>query len=281
VKECSEQFPVAELCRVAAVSTSGYYGWLKRPPSLSQKRREELRVQIKTAHAQSRQTYGSPRVYQELKERGVEVCENTVAKLMRLNAVRAKTPRRYVPCTTDARHALPVAQNVLERNFTAQTPNEKWVADITYVPTGEGWLYVAAVLDLYSRKIVGWSMAEHLRTDLVAGALALALGQRRPGRELLHHSDRGVQYASAEYQGLLAAHGCVCSMSRTGNCYDNAVMESFWKTLKTELVCHEQYATRDAARRSIFEYIEVFYNRVRRHSSLGYVSPEAFEAALN
>jgi putative transposase len=166
-------------------------------------------------------------------------------------------------------------------NFAAPVPDRKWVADSTYVQTAEGWLYVAAVLDLCSRMVIGWSMAEHLKTELVADALRMAFERRNPAAGVLHHSDRGVQYACGDYQDLLKAHGCACSMSRRGNCYDNAVMESFWGTLKTELVYHEQYATRDEARLSIFEYIEVFYNRVRRHSSLGYVSPEAFEAALN
>jgi transposase InsO family protein len=189
--------------------------------------------------------------------------------------------RRFVPRTTDSKHAHPVADNVLEQRFKATAPNRKWVTDVTYVETGEGWLYVASVLDLFSRKIVGWSMADHIRTDLVKDALQMALTSRQPERGLLHHSDRGVQYASGEYQRMLEKHHCICSMSRTGNCYDNAVMESFWKTLKTELVYQTRYATREQARQSIFEYIEVYYNRVRIHSSLNYKSPEAFEAALN
>ena len=211
---------------------------------------------------------------------GEIVSRNTVAKLMRRARIRAKTRRRYVPRTTDSRHAKPVADNVLDRDFRAAAPDRTWVADITYVPTEEGWLYLAGVLDCFSRKLVGWSMADHMETELVAGALQMALQHRRPdGTKLLHHSDRGVQYASDDYQHLLARHGITCSMSGRGDCYDNAMMESFWATLKTELVHQATYATREQARQSIFEYVEVFYNRQRLHSSLGYVSPESFEAA--
>jgi len=186
-----------------------------------------------------------------------------------------------VPRTTDANHACPVAGNVLDRQFSAELPNQKWAADITYIPTDEGWLYLAGVIDLCSRKIVGWSMADHMRTDLVSQALRMAIVHRRPGRGLLHHSDRGVQYASEDYRYLLQSHGMEPSMSGKGDCWDNACAESFWSTLKSELVHHERYATREQARQSIFEYIEVFYNRKRLHSSIGYQSPEAFEASLN
>ncbi len=274
-------FEVEAMCRVLGVSSSGYYAWCKCEPSPRRKRREDLLNEIQQSHIESRCTYGSPRVCKELNARGVKACENTVAKLMRQAEIRAKTARKYVPKTTDSKHEHPIAANVLGQDFTAEQPNQKWVADITYIQTGEGWLYVAAVLDLCSRMVVGWSMADHMRTDLVEDALRMALAKRNPEEGLLHHSDRGVQYASGEYQSLLRAYGLTCSMSRTGNCYDNAVMESFWGTLKTELVYHEKYATREEARMSIFEYVEVFYNRARRHSSLGYISPEAFEAALN
>jgi transposase InsO family protein len=276
-----KEFAIEVLCRVLEVSSSGYYAWRQRAPSGLQQRREKLLNEIKQVHAQSRGIYGSPRVFKELQDRGVKACENTVAKLMSQAAIRSKTVRKYVPTTTDSKHIHPVAENVLDRNFTAPTPNQKWVADITYIQTQEGWLYVAAVLDLCSRMVIGWSMAEHLKTELVEDALQMAFRRRNPSAGVLHHSDRGVQYACGDYQELLKAHGCTCSMSRRGNCYDNAAMESFWSTLKRELVYHEQYATREEARLSIFEYIEVFYNRVRRHSSLGYVSPEAFEASLN
>jgi transposase InsO family protein len=225
--------------------------------------------------------YGSPRVHRALAASGEQACENTVAKVMAEHGVRARGKKKFVPRTTDSRHEQPVADNVLDRQFVAEMPDRKWAADITYVPTGEGWLYLAAVIDLCSRRIVGWSMAEHMRTELVSDALAMAIARRRPGAGLLHHSDRGVQYASEDYRHLLQSHGIECSMSGKGDCYDNAVVESFWGTLKTELVNHEHYETRDQARASIFEYVEVFYNRTRLHSSLGYLSPEQFEAGLN
>ena len=275
------EFEVEAQCRVLEVSSSGYYAWRLRKPSLRQRRRERLLTEIKQVHAESNRIYGSPRVYEALRDRGQAVCQNTVAQLMGAAEIRSKIVKKFVPTTTDSNHAHPLAANLLDRQFDADGPNQKWVTDITYIETGEGWLYVAGVLDLYSRKVVGWSMAEHMKTELVEDALKMAIARRNPKAGVLHHSDRGVQYACGDYQNLLKAHGCVCSMSRTGNCYDNAVMESFWSTLKRELVHHEKYATREEARLSIFEYIEIFYNRVRKHSSLGYVSPEAFEAALN
>jgi transposase InsO family protein len=280
-----ERFPLELVCEVLEVSRSGYYAWLGRPPSARTRRKEELTAQIRAAHAEGRGNYGSPRVYEALRAGGIDVCQNTVAKLMRVGGLRAKTKRKFVPRTTDSTHERPIAANLLERRFDdqARRPDEAWVADITYVPTDEGWLYVAGVLDLCSRKLVGWSMAEHMETDLVADALKMALARRRPAAAggLLHHSDRGCQYASEDYQHLLATHGITCSMSNKGDCWDNAAMESFWATLKTELVHHEHYATRAEARASIFEYVEAFYNRKRLHSSLGYKSPEAFEACLN
>ena len=276
-----EEFEVVAMCRVLDVSHSGFYAWCERGPSARELRRGELLNEIKRVHTESRGIYGSPRVFKELDAQGIKGCENTIAKVMSQAEIRSKTVKKFVPQTTDSKHAHPVAENVLERKFEAAEPDLKWVADITYIQTGEGWLYVAAVLDLCSRMVVGWSMAEHMRSSLVEDALKMALARRQPEAGLLHHTDRGAQYACGEYRELLAAQGFVCSMSRSGNCYDNAAMESFWGTLKTELVYHERYATREEARLSIFEYIEVFYNRVRRHSSIGYVSPEAFEAALN
>jgi putative transposase len=276
-----KEFETEAMCRVLTVSSSGYYAWSQRKPGERKKRREELLNTIKQVHAESRGIYGSPRVFKELEHRGVKACENTVAKLMSAAEIRSKTVKRYVPRTTDSRHAHPVADNILDRKFEATEPNRKWVADITYIETAEGWLYVAAVLDLCSRMVVGWSMADHMQTELVENALRMALKRRHPETGVLHHSDRGSQYACGEYRRLLVANGLECSMSRTGNCYDNAVMESFWGKLKTECAYHEQYGSREEARSSIFEYIEIFYNRIRRHSSLGYVSPEAFEAALN
>lgn len=274
-------FPVAVSCRVLAVSRAGYYAWLARPPSVRQRRRAALGEQIQAVQAQSRGVYGSPRVCRVLRAAGQAVCENTVARIMRSRGLRAKSKRKFVPRTTDSVHQQPVAENVLAREFAAPARDRKWAADITYVATDEGWLYVAGVLDLWSRKIVGWSMAEHLEADLVGDALTMAVARRGPAVGLLHHSDRGVQYASESYQELLRRAGMTGSMSGKGDCWDNAMMESFWSTLKTELVHHEHYATREEARQSIFEYIEVFYNRQRLHSSLGYVSPEAFEASQN
>ena len=275
------EFPVDVCCQVLAVSRSGYYAWMKRPPSARSKRREELAVKIERVHEENRRVYGSPRVCQALKARGESCCENTVADIMRERQIRAKRKRKFVPRTTDSAHQRPIADNVLDRQFDVALPDRKWAVDITYIPTDQGWLYLAGVIDLCSRKIVGWSMADHMRVELVGDALTMALTRRRPGEGLLHHSDRGAQYASEDYMHLLQTHKIEASMSGKGDCWDNAMMESFWSTLKTELVNHERYATREQARASIFEYIEVFYNRQRLHSSLGYVSPETFEAGLN
>lgn len=278
IKSHLTEFCVGRCCEVLQVSRSGYYAWGNRPPGPAAIRRNELAEQIRVVHEQSRRVYGSPRVHQALEQQGQAVCENTVARLMREQAIRAKSKRKFVPRTTDSVHDQPIAANVLDRQFDASAPDQKWVADITYIPTDEGWLYLAAVLDLFSRRIVGWSMADHMETQLVDDALVMALARRHPPEGLLHHSDRGSQYASDAYTHRLTENGIKLSMSRKGNCWDNAVMESFWATLKTELVHHERFATREQARAAIFEYIEMFYNRKRLHSSLGYQSPEAFEA---
>lgn len=275
------EFAVRDLCRVLRVARSRFYQWRAAPIGKRQAYRQQLAEQIQQVHRDSRGVYGSPRITAQLKARGVTVCRNTVAKVMKQRQIQAKTRKRFVPRTTDSRHAHPIAANLLRRDFAADRPNIKWVADLTFIPTAEGWLYLAALLDLCSRKIVGWSMGDHLRAELAIEALRMAIAQRRPPVGLIHHSDRGVQYACQAYQRLLAGHGIVSSMSGVGNCYDNAAMESFFSTLKTECVYQQKYATREQARRSIFEYVEVFYNRVRPHSSLGYVSPESFEAALN
>jgi transposase InsO family protein len=272
------------LCQLLEVSRSGFYAWnksQKRGPAPRLKRRAEFARKIKAVHQQSRQTYGSPRVYQQLKAQGESVCENTVAKVMKDNGIRSIVGKRFRVRTTDSAHAHPIAANLLERSFQQELSDQAWAADITYVPTLEGWLYLAAVIDLCSRKIVGWAMADHLRAELCCEALDMALKRRSPQEGLIHHSDRGVQYACGDYRRLLQEHGIACSMSAAGDCYDNAVMESFFKTLKSELVYQQEYQTREQARRSIFEYIEVFYNRKRLHSSLGYVSPVEFEASLN
>jgi putative transposase len=277
----AEDFEVAMMCEVLDVSRSGYYAWCTRSPSDRQQHQEKLIEQIEAAHQQSDGTYGSRRIYAELKDQQISVCVNTVAKLMKQAQICSIMHRRFVPCTTDSRHDQPIAANVLDRQFDATLPNHKWCCDITYIPTQEGFLYLAAVIDLCSRKIVGWSMAEHLRTELCLDALDVALRSRKPGKDLIHHSDRGVQYASNDYARVLQQHEVLVSMSRKGNCYDNAVMESFWGTLKTELVHHVEYETHAQAKLSIFKYIECWYNRRRRHSAIGYQSPEQFEASLN
>jgi transposase InsO family protein len=270
------------MCDALAVSVGGYYAWKARPASARAGRRERVVAEIRAAHAASRGTYGSPRVHAELKEAGVAACENTVAKYMRQESIVAVTHRRRPGVrTTDSSHGHPVAENVLARDFHADAPDRKWCVDITYVATGEGWLYLAAVMDLCSRRIVGWAMADHLRSELCDDALRMAVANRRPGTGLPHHGDRGVQYCCHAYRALLEQAGMLCSMSGRSDCYDNAAMESFWGTLKREHVYLTAFATRAEARLSLFEYIEVFYNRRRRHSAIGYKSPEAFEASLN
>ncbi len=281
IQEHRQEFEVGMMCQILQVSRSGYYAWVDRPASPRQENRRRLIEQIRQVHAESDATYGSPRVHAELAERNVQVCVNTVAKLMNEAQIRSKIVRKFSPQTTDSNHDYAAASNMLDQQFTADGPNRKWCCDITYIPTRVGFLYLAVVMDLFSRKIVGWSMAEHLRTELCLSAISMALAARRPGDGLLHHSDRGVQYASDDYRQMLDSHGIQVSMSRVGNCYDNAAMESFFKTLKTERTNHEEYATPEEARRSIFQYIEGWYNRRRRHSAIGYKSPEAFEASLN
>jgi len=280
IKEHRIEFPVKAMCRVLEVSTSGFYRWLGEPVGKRARRRQELFEAVARVHRANRGVYGSPRVHRALVQEGRVVCRNTVAKVMKQRGIQARTHRRFKVRTTDSNHDHPIAPNVLDRRFAAEKINRVWTTDITYIPTDEGWLYLAGVMDLCSRRIIGWSMAEHLRADLVCDALNMALAARRPGADLLHHSDRGVQYACREYQVLLEARGITVSMSGVGDCYDNAPTESLWGKLKTELVYLEHFATREQARAAIFEYIEAFYNRVRLHSSLGYVSPERFEAGL-
>jgi transposase InsO family protein len=260
------------------VSRSGYYLWLKRPISQRLERRMKLIEQIKEAHHKSRCTYGSPRITIELKSIDLSVCRNTVAKYMRIAGIQSIVRKRFMPKTTDSNHPHPIAANLLDRDFAAMQPNRKWTSDITYIWTQSGWLYLAVVMDLFSRKIVGWNMSRSMKSDLVSEALKMALKTRRPNEHLLHHSDRGVQYACQHYRALLSRRKITVSMSRRGNCYDNAVAESFFGTLKSEHVHHHHYKNPEEAQASVFEWIEVFYNRQRRHSSLGYLSPEAFEA---
>jgi transposase InsO family protein len=232
---------------------------------------------IRVIHRESRETSGSPRIWDALIKQGHRIGEHRVARLMRQDGIRAKTVKTW-RATTQSQHQFPVAANMLDRQFTVEAPNRVWAGDLTYVWTAEGWLYLAVILDLYSRRVIGWAMGHRLTVELVERALTMALANRTPLAGLLHHSDRGSQYAATSYQQLLAAHGVTASMSRKGNCWDNACIESFFGTLKRELVYHRHYATRDDATRDIFEYIEVFYNRQRRHSTLGYHSPAEFEA---
>jgi putative transposase len=278
IHEHRGQWPVRLMCRLLRVSPGGYYTWRGRPASARAERHGALVVAIRAIHQEVKARYGSPRVHAELRARGESCCVNTVARLMRRHGIAAKTRRKFRQ-TTDSNHDRPVADNVLSRQFTPPAANRTWVTDITYIPTREGWLYLAAVEDLYSRQIVGWAMGERIDSRLVVAALEMAVARRLPGAGLTAHSDRGSQYASDHYQRLLARHGIACSMSRRGNCWDNAPMESFFASLKKELVHDEDYPSRAAARASVFEYVEVFYNRVRRHSALGYRSPAEYERA--
>lgn len=280
IADHAPEWPVAWMCAALEVSVGGYYAWDARPDSATEQWRQELVAAIEGIHGEVKHRYGSPRMTAELKARGYDCSENTVAELMREHEIRAKAPKRFVR-TTDSRHRLPVAGNVLDRDFEPAGPNRVWCADITYIPTREGWLYLAAVEDLFSRMIVGWSMDETMESRLVVDALEMALARRRPGAGLLAHSDRGSQYASEHYQRVLGAEGIVCSMSGVGQCWDNAPMESFFGRMKCELAPGEMFATRDQARAELFEYLEVFYNRVRLHSSLGFLSPDEFERTYN
>ena len=267
------------LCRVLEVSRSGYYAWRTRPESNRSAENRLLLEKIKSVHKKSRCTYGAPRVHWQLAAECVACSKGRVERLMSANGIRAKQKRRFV-ATTDSKHDLPVAPNILNREFAVDEPNKVWVSDITYIPTDEGWLYLAGVLDLCSRTAVGWSMSESLERTLVVDALQMAYQRRRPAEGLIHHSDRGSQYASDDYRKLLQDYGMQMSMSRKGDCWDNAPMESFFGTLKKELVHHQKYRTQDEARRDIFDYIEIFYNRERLHSSLGYRSPADYEEQI-
>ena len=273
-----DQYPISLMCRVLAVVRSGYYEWRKQPLSARKMADLLLLMHIRDIFAESRNTYGSCRIQAVLAEQGLRCSRKRVARLMRQDNLRPKTVRPFKVVTTDSNHKLPVAPNRLNQQFSADQSDQTWLTDITYVPTAEGWLYLAVVLDLYARRIVGWAMSESLQRQLVIEALQMALTTRQPAPGLLHHSDRGSQYASDDYQALLTKAEMVGSMSRKGNCYDNAPIESFFGTLKTELVFHRQYESWAQARLDIFEYIEIFYNRVRRHSALGFKSPVNFEA---
>jgi putative transposase len=277
----AQQWPLALLCQVLQVSRSGYYDFRHHQPSARQQWHAELKAQVRRIFEAQDGIYGSPRVHRQLLAEGVDCNVKTVARVMQQEDLAAMQRRKFTVQTTDSQHPYAMAPNLLEQCFGCEWPNQVWTADITYIPTADGWLYLAVEMDLYSRKIVGWSMAEHLRAELPLAALAMALARRRPERGLVHHSDRGVQYACDAFQQCLGEHEILCSMSRKGNCYDNAVTESFFGSLKQELVHRVRFATRAEARTAIFRYIEIFYNRNRQHSTLGYRSPEAFEALLN
>jgi len=276
------EFEVLLMCRVLEVTRSGFYAWLKSVPSARARTEERLRVEVREIHEMSRGRYGSPRIHAELQARGERVSRKRVARLMSQNGLRGKKRRRF-KVTTNSNHTYPVAPNVLDRKFDVDeigVADQVWAADITYVPTREGWLYLAIVLDLASRLVVGWSMGETLESSLAIDALNMALQRRKPAAGLLHHSDRGVQYASNDYRALLEGKKVVASMSRKGNCWDNAVAESFFATVEIELIQDEDWHTRNEARGAIFEFIEVWYNRQRRHSSLKYQTPAEFDKRL-
>ncbi len=269
-------YSVSELCKVLEVSRSGYYAWTRMEPSERARHSERLVCEIRVIHQRSEQRYGSPRVHAELRAHGHRVSKKRVARLMRHEGIRAR-PRRRFRVTTDSSHGLPVAPNLLDRDFTAGQPNRVWVGDITYIWTAQGWMYLAVLLDLYSRRVVGWALRPTLSRELALAALRMALRRRRPAPGLIHHTDRGCQYASQDYRAELAAHGISSSMSRAGDCWDNAPAESFFASLKKELVHGCAFATRTEAYDAIYAYIENFYNAERRHSAIGYVSPNEFE----
>jgi putative transposase len=273
-------WPVAFLCEALGVSRSGFYAWLTRGPSARSRREEVLSAKIKSSFQDSDRTYGARRVWHDLLAAGIECGLHAIERLMRRNGLRARPRRRRLPIDIGDRPAAATSANVLDRRFEAPAPNRKWVADFTYIWTGEGWLYVAAVLDLFSRRVVGWSMSAAMTAELVTDALVMAIWRRGRPRELLHHSDRGSQYTSEAFQRLMAEHGVACSLSRSGNVWDNAAMESFFSSLKVERVARKIYRTRDQARADVFDYIERFYNPRRRHSTIGYLSPMQFEQRM-
>ena len=277
------EYALQLMCRILEVSDSGFYAWRRRPPCQRAIADEMLMARIRIAHEASDGSYGGPRVHRDLKDEGLRVGKKRVARLMRAQGLVARPPTRHWVRTTDSAHAYPIAPNLLARRFDGNgiaALDRVWVSDLTYVPTGAGWLYLAVVLDLKSRRVVGWAMRETLHADLALSALQMALVTRRPEPGLVHHSDRGVQYACAEYRALLTAHGLEASMSRTGDCWDNAVAESFFATLEWELIMRSRWDTKAEARRAIFRYIEAWYNPRRRHSTLGYLSPGQYEKQL-
>jgi putative transposase len=264
------------MCQVFQVSRSGYYKWLQRPVSQKEQRRKKLVARIRQLFLDSRRLYGSPKITHLLRKEGMVVSQKTVARLMKTNDLRSRTVKKY-KATTNSKHSHPVHENTLNQQFLVEKPNQIWVTDITYIPTREGWLYLASVMDLYSRKIVGWHVDSQMTKELVLQALDRAYIRQKPKGSVLHHSDRGSQYASKEYQARLIRYGMRCSMSRKGNCYDNACIESFHGILKRELIYQQTYRTREEAKKSLFEYIEIFYNNKRIHSATEYFSPSEYE----
>lgn len=276
IKEHDKEFAVIAMCRILQVSASGYYDSLVRKPCSRKQEHQRISDAAARFYFESKRIYGYRKVNEDLLASNIVCCDETVRRIMRDMGLYSRVKRKFV-LTTDSGHSMAVADNLLDRDFAAASPNSKWVADITYIPTCQGWLYLACVMDLFSRRIVGWSMSEHIDSELVMSALRMAIEQRKPVAGLLHHSDRGSQYASDSFQDLLGLNGIICSMSRKGNCWDNACMESFFGSLKTEWLDGQKYPTHQAAKNSLFEYIELFYNRKRRHASLGYVSPADYE----
>lgn len=273
IKEASTQFSIRLMCRLLDISVSGYYAWIRRPASKRSMQDNDLAIKIKRIFDEERSRPGAPRITKRLNQEGEHVGKQRVARIMREHGWRAKASKKF-KATTNSNHQLPVAQNLLQKNFNALKPNEKWVSDITHCWTEEGWLYLAVVLDLYSRKIVGWALSERMTKQLVIDALQMAIWSRKPPRGLIIHSDRGSQYCSYDYQQLLTLHGLVCSMSKRGDCYDNAAMESWNHSFKVEAIHGEKFITRAIAQNHIFEYFEIYYNRKRLHSHLGYLTPE-------
>jgi putative transposase len=276
IDAAKKEFPVQRLCKVLGVSPSGYFAWKSRPACRRQREDLVLLAHVRSAFTLSNGTYGSPRMTRELQDTGLAVGRRRTARLMRENGLRARQRRRFKR-TTDSLHAFPVAPNLLDQDFAAERPDEKWGADISYVWTREGWLYLAVVIDLFARRVVGWAVGDRLHKELALAALRRALVVRRPEAGLLHHSDRGGQYCSIEYQAELRRHGILISMSGKGNCYDNSMVETFFKTLKSELVWRTVFQTRAEAREALARYIDGFYNPIRRHSALGFISPAQFE----
>jgi putative transposase len=272
-----ETFNVGRMCNLLNVSRSGFYAWKKRPECSRRRQNRALEDRIRLLHADSHGIYGAPRIHRDLNEAGVRCGKNRVARIMRNAGIRSRTKKKF-KATTNSKHNLPVAPNLLNQKFKVDAPDRVWVGDITYIWTNQGWLYLAVVLDLFNRQVLGWAAASRMNRQLAINALQVALGKRKPGQGLLHHTDRGSQYASSDYQKILKEHGMICSMSRKGNCYDNAVAESFFARLKSEWVNHQRYLSRKEAIQSLFYYIEIFYNRKRRHSFIDYATPQEYEA---